>query len=301
MYIIDNDGFANSDKRFPTRLRDTNQEWLHDEVSGYSDNEGEEHKAILVQRWKNFDDKLSNGTEWMNEKGVRVKLRKGGYVDIGEIMNDGYLTLLPEKYLRPCESHFVDEKDFHNELDLILKSISEIPTKKTTIAGKIIPGYQAKNIPINQIVDYVSGNSGLTEEFLYNNLGLKGKRYLILSSATQQENMLGEIPMCDINGRKLKVFSENKDGLLVIRKGKAGRTLYLKPGFYTLNDDAYILFVKEDCPYKIHLKWLSIQYKSEFLAYASSSDNGTWNMTGFFDNVVVDIPNYKEQLRIVNT
>ena len=97
------------------------------------------------------------------------------------------------------------------------------------------------------------------------------------------------------------MFSENKDGLLVIRKGKAGRTLYLKPGFYTLNDDAYILFVKEDCPYKIHLKWLSIQYKSEFLAYASSSDNGTWNMTGFFDNVVVDIPNYKEQLRIVNT
>ena len=51
---------------------------------------------------------------------------------------------------------------------------------------------------------------------------------------------------------------------------------------------------------KIHLKWLSIQYKADFLAYASSADNGTWNMTGFFNNVSIDIPDYEEQLKIVH-
>ena len=56
--------------------------------------------------------------------------------------------------------------------------------------------------------------------------------------------MLGEIPMCKINGKRLKVFPKNKDGLLVIRKGKAGKTIYLTPGKYTLNDDSYILYVK---------------------------------------------------------
>lgn len=120
-----------------------------------------------------------------------------------------------------------------------------------------------------------------------------------MSSATQEENMLGEVPRCKINGKELKVFSKHKEGLLVVRKGKAGKAVYLEPGLYTLNDDAYILFVKETCPYQIHLKWLSIQYREEFLSYASSSDNGTWNMTGFFNHVVIDIPDYDEQLNIV--
>lgn len=159
--------------------------------------------------------------------------------------------------------------------------------------------YQARNINIDKCIGYLSGNTGLTEEFLYNNIDLTGDRYKILSSATQEENMLGEVPMCKINGKDLKVFSEHKEGLLVIRKGKAGKTVYIEPGLYTLNDDAYILFVKETCPYQIHLKWLSIQYREEFLSYASSSDNGTWNMTGFFNNVVIDIPDYDEQLNIV--
>ena len=175
--------------------------------------------------------------------------------------------------------------------------ISVILQKQLAVDYK---SYQIRNISIRNCIGYLSGNSGLTEEFLYNNIELKGKRYLILSSATQENNMLGEIPFCKIEGRDLKVFPENKEGLLVIRKGKAGKTVFLSPGLFTLNDDAYILFVKDKCPYKIHLKWLSIQYREEFLSYASSSDNGTWNMTGFFENVVIDIPDYDEQLEIVH-
>jgi len=34
MYIIDNDGLANSDKRFPTKLRNNRNGWMHDEISG---------------------------------------------------------------------------------------------------------------------------------------------------------------------------------------------------------------------------------------------------------------------------
>lgn len=158
--------------------------------------------------------------------------------------------------------------------------------------------YQAQDVPIKDILDYLSGNPGLTAELVYNTIPLKGKRYEILSSATQKENQLGSIPQCNINDKPIKIF-EGKEGLLVIRKGKAGRTYLLQPGNYTLNDDAYILSVKDKCPYKIDLLWLSFAYKGEFLSYASSSDNGTWNMTGFFDNVTIDIPKYEEQMNVV--
>lgn len=116
MYIIDNDGFANSDKRFPTRLRDIEQCWLHDEVSGYSDNEGVEKDSLLSQRWKVFDDKATSGTEWINEKGETVKYRKGGWVKIEEVIASGALSLLPEQYFRPFSPHYITMSDFINEL-----------------------------------------------------------------------------------------------------------------------------------------------------------------------------------------
>lgn len=128
MYIIDNDGFANSDKRFPTRLRGSNQEWLHDEVSGYSDNNGEEQKSILVQKWKTKDDVASGGTSWITDKGQRVKLRKCGFIPFKTIKEDAYYTLLPEKYLRPYEPHYIDSVE-------LKKEVSDIETQIKNIIG----------------------------------------------------------------------------------------------------------------------------------------------------------------------
>lgn len=92
---------------------------------------------------------------------------------------------------------------------------------------------------------------------------------------------------------------EIKEGLLVTRNGKAGYTRYLDKGKYTINDHAYILFIRDDSPYKVDLQWLAIQYKQDFLSYASNSYNGTWNMTGFFSYTKIDIPSYYEQLSLV--
>ena len=158
--------------------------------------------------------------------------------------------------------------------------------------------FQAKGVPISRCIDYMSGNTGLTEEAIYHTLQLETERYDVLSSATEERTMMGKMPMCMIEGRALKVF-ENKPGLLVTRNGKAGQTRFLNPGKYTINDHAYILFEKESSPYKIDLRWLGIQYRRSFLSFASSSDNGTWNMTGFFRYTSLDIPNLDEQVALV--
>jgi restriction endonuclease S subunit len=158
--------------------------------------------------------------------------------------------------------------------------------------------FQAKNVPINECISYMSGNSGLTEEFIYHTLQIEGARFKVLSSATEDRTMMGKVPLCELNGKVIKVFEKAK-GLLVTRNGKAGRTRYLERGNYTINDHAYILFVKDTCKFEIDLKWLSIQYRTTFLEYASSSDNGTWNMTGFFQHTILDIPHISEQKRVV--
>ncbi len=158
--------------------------------------------------------------------------------------------------------------------------------------------YQGVNIPVSECIDYMSGNSGLTGEFIYKNSQNTGLRYTVLSSATEKNTMMGEIPLCLLNNRYIKVF-ENKEGLLVTRNGNAGQTQFLQKGRYTINDHAYILFVKDNIPYDIDLYWFSIQYKEAFIQYSSNSDNGTWNKTGFFEHTFINIPCIEEQLNLV--
>lgn len=125
-YIIDNDGLANSDKRFPTKLRNHNGDWKHDEISGWVSKDGEEEVGILESRWLKYDDSDKKGTEWVTEKGVKERMRKGGFIDINCIINDKYMTLLPEYYLRPYEPNYIDLDSLKKEVKIIKKMIKEL-------------------------------------------------------------------------------------------------------------------------------------------------------------------------------
>ena len=125
MYIIDNDGLANSDKRFPTKLRNNRNGWKHDEISGWVSTDGEEMPGILEERWLKFDDE-NNITEWIDEKGIKRRERKGGFIDINKIKDDRYMTLLPEYYLRPYEPSYITEADLEIEIQNIKNEIKNI-------------------------------------------------------------------------------------------------------------------------------------------------------------------------------
>ncbi len=126
MYIIDNDGLANSDKRFPTRLRNNRNGWTHDEISGWVSTEGNEMPGILESRWLSFDDSETGGTTWIDEKGFKRCMRKGGNIEIQKIISDHYVTLLPEYYLRPYSPHYIDEREFMRELEYIDSEIRRL-------------------------------------------------------------------------------------------------------------------------------------------------------------------------------
>jgi len=117
MNIIDNDGYANSDKRFPTKLEKEDGSWMHDEISGWIDLDGNEHNGLLESRWLSFDDTDSAGTTWIDETGKRVTKKKGGFIDINRINNDRYYNLLPEYYLRPYEPNYISTDDLIKEVE----------------------------------------------------------------------------------------------------------------------------------------------------------------------------------------
>jgi type I restriction-modification system DNA methylase subunit len=137
MYIIDNDGLANSDKRFPTKLRNNRNGWLHDEISGWVSTEGDEMVGKLEDAWLKYDDASIGGAKWINEKGETVKLRKGGFIHQSEIQKPEFenpetkelesrYCLLPEYYLRPYEPKFVTPKELTSEIESINQEIERI-------------------------------------------------------------------------------------------------------------------------------------------------------------------------------
>jgi type I restriction-modification system DNA methylase subunit len=275
MYIIDNDGLANSDKRFPTKLRNNRNGWLHDEISGWVTTDGEEMPGILEERWLTFDDRVSGGTQWLDEKGLLVKKRKAELVSIDKITDDRYLTLLPEYYLRPSE-------------------LTKVPL---TIEYK---SFQAKAVPASELFDMISGNSGLTEEYLYSLLLHNGtRRYKLLTGSIDVNSALMVYRCPSPTNPETLITVYTGEAIHVVRKGKAGHVNYLPTGHYTANDDAYILIDKKTHGYELSLKWLAYTQRHVFEEFASNSDNGTWNKTGFLAHALFDIPSLDEQLEAV--
>ena len=180
------------------------------------------------------------------------------------------------------------------KIEHILYNIKQIKDSDLFIEYK---SYQEKNVSAENIFESISGNSGLTEEYLYS---------IMLHSGDRKFNVLtGSINVTDTQktyecykpkNETEKINVLQGEGIHIVRKGKAGAINYLQKGNYTLNDDAYVLVLKKKIDYKISLKWFTYTYAHKFKEYSSSSDNGTWNKSGFFEHATFDIPDFEEQI-----
>ena len=77
MYIIDCDGYANSDKRFRTDKIEDNGKWLHDELSIWRNHKGACHFSSLEEAWKRKVEK--EGELHTDEWGNKIEGHKYGY------------------------------------------------------------------------------------------------------------------------------------------------------------------------------------------------------------------------------
>jgi len=118
MYIIDFDGYANSDKRFPTDLSRINEkdevEFLHNDLSELREKYliGDDSKGN-IKKINQIDLDGSNKGELVNGKYV---LRKSGFFTLNkEINRKNWYVILPETYLRPYEPKHISIEDFNTE------------------------------------------------------------------------------------------------------------------------------------------------------------------------------------------
>ena len=126
MYIIDNDGFANSDNRFATKLKYKDGSWKHDELSPWVNIcDGEIMPSVLEERWKAFDDR-NTMTEYVDESGEKKKVVKGGFISIKDVNDENYYNLLPEFHLRKLSPDYISIEEFDEEVKKICSKYREV-------------------------------------------------------------------------------------------------------------------------------------------------------------------------------
>jgi hypothetical protein len=106
-YIIDFDGFANSDKRFETRLQNKDGQYLHYDLP---------HLEECF-----FKGKLETRT---NLKGKEIY--KSKMVSMDEVNSTNYHNLLSEFYLRPIDPDKITMKEFEANFKSILSTLKQL-------------------------------------------------------------------------------------------------------------------------------------------------------------------------------
>lgn len=153
---------------------------------------------------------------------------------------------------------------------------------------------------IRECFNIFGGNSGLTEEIIYWNPPKGSKRDItVYSGATLGNTLLGVVDRDTmISGKPIKIFEA--PAIVIVRKGLAGKTKFIERGSFTINDDAYVITVKEKHADKIDIEWVEKVIQN----YANScitsrGTNGTFSKEQFLD-LDFDYPSLQEQKEVVH-
>ena len=121
-FILDYDGFANSDKRYRTKYHDDIPE-LEEKFDG----------ALKVARSyltdiDSFKSKRSEYERAVNPREIEEGLRgmKYGFVEMSEINESNFFNLLSEFHLRPHETKQITEIEFEQKVSKIEDEISDL-------------------------------------------------------------------------------------------------------------------------------------------------------------------------------
>ncbi|SKD28394.1 N-6 DNA methylase [Mycobacteroides abscessus subsp. massiliense] len=274
-YIVDYDGFANSDKRYKTKY--------HDDLPELSDVFPNAMEIINTYDEQTFPEQALRATRSVNdqEKSEGLQGKKFGFVSINEVNESNYFNLLSEYHLRPGVEMAVTESHISEEMRRLAKSLEAAQAAHDDLASILT----ASSIPssgggqtstIGEVFDIIGGNSGLTEELIYENWPIdENDAVNVLSGATDDSTSMGVVSSrARPGGRTLKTFSG--PALVAARKGKAGTIQLIPQGKWAINDDAYVLLPSKKWKNRVILEWARTQLEPQLRRITTSnSDNAT--------------------------
>lgn len=143
---------------------------------------------------------------------------------------------------------------------------------------------------LESIIEIIGGSSKLTKNYIYYNMPKSSKSAIpVYSGALNSE--LGRIDVEKEN--EVRVF--HGPAVIICRKGQSGKMRYIEDKIFTINDDAYVMYIKDAYKKKIDLKWCQYNFEKIFCKIATSKGgNGTFSKNYAYKQIV-QIPNIEIQ------
>lgn len=147
---------------------------------------------------------------------------------------------------------------------------------------------------LGEIVDIRGGNSSLTKNKIYYNMPEEREKSIpVYSGSTSSNNVIGYLDIDKV--RDIRIYQG--PAIIICRKGKSGKMRYIKDNLFTINDDAYVMYVKDKYCDKVNLKWLSFSLQKLFYTISTAKEaNGTFSKR-YAEKQIVDIPDMDKQIR----
>jgi hypothetical protein len=170
MFIVDNDGFANSDKRFPTRRKAPDGSWVHDDLSPWTDVYGaRKHSkiftALINETAPDGDGNRQYGRYSLSE--LRKMMASWG-ADRGS-----GVELLPDSFLRPPAPGMSMEDFITRGTDLLHQVSQSCPRPISgdlahLLASPIVlADSEQEPRRIDAMFEFHKGDTNLTEAAIY--------------------------------------------------------------------------------------------------------------------------------------
>ena len=173
LFIIDNDGYANSDKRYPTSRKNKNGMWLHNDLADWIDKKGLKHHSKIYNALVNEIRPNAKTNEFGEPLGAKYKK-----VRIGALFNvQRGVDLLPDNLLRKSSTS-IPFREFIKRTEDLLKYVK---TRSTRLRSNFLDelGFllshpvdfgsatSAKMESLASMFDMLRGDQGLTESIIY--------------------------------------------------------------------------------------------------------------------------------------
>ena len=172
-YVVDNDGYANSDKRYPTDRRDSEGRWLHDELREWIDQDSIQQRSDVYRACINRispESQIQQSTLGAKKKYASKRLLELRNPEQG-------VVLLPDAILRrslSLTSLSLFRREGNTLMGFLYKPLAELPEHwMSEVLSLLSNGLEFDHtIPtmctsVGELFEVRKGDQGLTEEFIY--------------------------------------------------------------------------------------------------------------------------------------
>jgi hypothetical protein len=291
LYIVDNDGYANSDKRYPTDRKDASGRWSHNELTDWVDSSGLTHPSALFDSLINRLEPTPNNDQFGCGS---VNAPKYKVLRVNDLLRDtAGVVLLPDAILRRGIEQislpdFVARtkkiKELANE-PLSALPIHLLPEIEALLSSQIIYPVSVSTVAtrVDKIFVVQKGDQGLTEEFIYRAFDPSGIR--VYGGGASEPRFTIAKDAATKSGEQITVFNGPK--IVISMDGSSGAMRVVEDQEFCLNHHGAVLS-PFDSDFDLH--WFAQQAETGLKSLASNQEGSATLTKPRLESFEVSVP-----------